>query len=241
MTATIERARALLGEDNISEEVFDITEGPDRKGNYLLVCGQKKVRAHPSRILRINPDGAPVFRTATALMAKCPDCDEEVLVEMGAETAECPEHGEFPLDWSEVESGVTPATPEQLVQPKLKTKSARTPKPRAPKPARKSKMPALIPFDDMKKAGEVWTKGGIKFDYHDYDVQAIVFIIWGDSPRKMTFNSYNGTWGKSSHDDKLQAFIDGTQKTGRNDWHPITKGADAVRKKLEKDGYQRVK
>lgn len=240
MTETMEKARALLGEDNISEEVFDIIEGPDRKGNYLLACGTKRMRTHPSRILKINPEGAPVYRTATTLCVACPECEEEVLAELGSETAQCDDHGSFPIDWSEVDSGPSPATPEQLVQPKLKTKPSRVQKPRSPKPARKSKTPALIPFDIMKKAGEVWIKQA-PFDYPEYTLEPIVFIIWGDNARKMTFNSYSGTWGKHSHDDKVHAFIDGSQKTGRNDWHPITKSADAIRKKLEKDGYQRVK
>lgn len=238
MTAVQERARVLLGDDKLSDDVFDITDGPDRKGNYLLVCGARQARVHPSRILRINEDGATIYRTETELMADCPECSAAVVIQLGAEQGACAEHGEFPVDWSEVESGPCPALPETLIQPKIKIKQPKQNKPRTQKPVRKSKQPTDIPFEEMKKLGEVWIKQA-HFDY-DQTQEPVCFIIWGASPRKMCFNCYNRAWGTNSREDKLRAFIAGGARQGKNDWHPVTKTKEQTRKKLEKDGYQRL-
>jgi len=237
-----QKARILNAEDVITEDVYTIVEGPDRKGNFLLVndATQKRARAHPTRILKLNPEGSPVFRQDTEMRAKCPKCDTTVVAEIAQEEIVCPEHGTFPLDWSKIDAGVRPAVPEPekkttgIVKAAKKAKAAS-----GEKTQRRAKAPIQIDFDAMRAAGEIWTKAGVEFDYPGFDVKAHILLIEaGADSRKLCFNSYNGTWGKKSKDEDLQLFLTNQRGPGNKVIGYFVKGTlDQERRKLEKSGY----
>ena len=241
-----QKVRILTGDDTISSDVFEVTGAPDHRGNFLLVSivnkGEtpRKVRAHPSRMLKINPEGSSVYRSEdnTTLYAKCPKCSAEIPVEIGAEIVMCPDHAGFPVDWSKVDAGVRPHVAEVAQDPKSnkKTKQAKA---SAPQGARRSKQPLTIDFAAMKANGEVWTKSGVEFDYPEFEVLAHVLVIDdGTNSRKLCFNSYNKTWGKKSKDDDLKLFFaNKVNSSGKNVGYYLKNGVDAERKKLEKSGY----
>lgn len=241
-TPEYQKSRVLRGTDIISEEIYDIVEGPDRKGNYLLTCGQRTVLVNPSRMLTINEGAPAVYRTPTELKVACPGCSSPITVEIGSNTAECvcdDSDGEFTIDWSKIESCVRPAPPEEKAKTRIKKKPTKS-KASGQRQTSKSRGSMKIDFDELKRVGELWTKAGVKFDYVDYVVDSHAVLIFGQKPRKFFFNSYNGTWGKKSGDDKLQAFIDNVPRVGKSDWHQSTKAPEQERKKLERQGYIRI-
>jgi uncharacterized Zn finger protein (UPF0148 family) len=237
-----QRARILNPEDVITDDVHTIIEGPDYKGNYLLLneTTQKRTRQHPTRILKINEEGVAVYRhNDTEMRADCPDCKCPQTVEIPQETIQCPEHGKWTINWGTIESGPRPASADAgkkmaTSRPlKSKTKSA------AKKSIGRSKSPMAIDFEAMKQAGELWTKTGVDFDYVQYEVKAHVLIIDdGVNSRKMCFNSYNGTWGKKSKDEDLALFISDQRAPGsKTIGYYIKVGVENERRKLERSGY----
>lgn len=110
---------------------------------------------------------------------------------------------------------------------------------KAKKPQKATKMkaePIVVDFEELKKIGELWTKSQIKFDDPNTDVKAHVLIIAGDQPRKLCFNTYNGTLGKKGNKLPLDEFVSGTA-TSRVSWYNI-KNLDTARKTLQEDGFE---
>lgn len=241
MAMVNQQVRILNGEDEISDHIYTIVEPEDRKGNFLVQNNhtQKKARVHPTRMLQFNPEGSKVYRHETELRAKCPHCDTGVTVEIGNTSAMCAQHGGFAIDWSQISAGPRPASPE--VAKKVPAgKAARKPKTPAER-AQKQKAHATdkIDFAALRKAGQLWTRTGVEFDYPGFEVKAHVFIIEdGDDSRKMCFNSYNETWGKKSREEHLKHFIENKLMPGGEKVGYTIKGTiEAEHKKLEKTGY----
>ncbi len=110
---------------------------------------------------------------------------------------------------------------------------------KAKKPQKAAKMkaePIVVDFEELKKVGELWTKSQIKFDDPNTDVKAHVLIIADDKPRKLCFNTYNGTLGKKGNKLPLEDFANGTS-TSKITWYNI-KNIDSARKTLQEDGFQ---
>lgn len=240
----IQKARILNAEDVITSDIYTITEGPDRKGNFLLVndSTQKRARAHPTRILKLCPGGSQVYRDGTAMVAKCPTCDAVVHVEIAQENSKChddPTHQEFDLDWSMIDTGPRPALKEP--EKKTATKTAKHPKATPQRPTKQVKVTADIDFAAMRAVGEVWTREGVEFDYPSYDVKAHVLVIAdGENSRKLCFNSYNGTWGKKNRSDDLHLFIqNATTPSGKTVGYFLKGTLEQEHHKLTKGGYAR--
>ena len=71
------------------------------------------------------------------------------------------------------------------------------------------------------------------------DVKAHVLLIVDDNPRKLCFNTYNGTLGKRGNSLPVTAFQNDEMPEGKRLWFHV-KNADKQRQKLLKDGYERV-
>lgn len=237
----METARVLLGNDTISDDIFSIQDGPDRKGSFLLVSTadeNRRVRAHHSRLLRVCADGAAIVKTDTALTSACPDCGHDCTIEVGDTQATCPTHGKFAIDWGKIEPGRRPAVKEP--HKKVTTIARSNAKTKAGKSQQKKQRASMdIDFDAIKKIGELFTKSGVEFDYPGYVVKShTVLIDDGDNSRKYCFNSYNGTWGKKSKDVDLQSLIN-NDCTKKNVWYYLKRTLAQERKKLEDNGYVR--
>lgn len=243
------KARVITAEAKISKEIWEILEeeGKDHKGNFYLQeeDGKRKIRAHPKRILPIRDDAAGVVHNDGTFTAKCPQCDVEAQVDVGKEnsSAECSEHGSFQLNWSDTGHGhlIAKLMPQETKstnsQPSKKAAGSK----KQPA-AKKQQSSATIDFDVMKKAGELWTKGGVNFDYPEYTVRTHTFIVIDDdeTARKYCFNSYNGTWGKKSKQNDVERFIaNQPAANGRKLGFGIKGTIEQERKRLEKAKYVR--
>jgi hypothetical protein len=108
--------------------------------------------------------------------------------------------------------------------------------------AKKSKVvkmkqePSVVDFEELKKIGELWTKSQVRFDDPNTDVRAHVLILLSDPPRKLCFNTYNGTLGKKGNTLPLDDFVKGESST-KISWYNI-KDINAARKTLESNGFQ---
>jgi hypothetical protein len=87
------------------------------------------------------------------------------------------------------------------------------------------------------KSCELWTKKDIKFDNPKMDVRAHVLLYTGTPARKLCFNTYNGTLGKSSKVLPIEAFLaDKTNADQKKVWYNVA-DIDKARLQLQKDGY----
>ena len=80
---------------------------------------------------------------------------------------------------------------------------------------------------------ELWTQGQVTFDHAKFDVAAHVLLFTGENPRKLCFNTYNGTTGKKGEQLPIEAFLKGEKVSGSYS----VKDLDKAREKLTKDGY----
>lgn len=147
--------------------------------------------------------------------AVCPFCGYINCVNMNDQSTVFKCHGELNLYWI-----------DRTINKAKKTQKA----------AKMKSEPILVDFDELKKIGELWTKSQIKFDDPNTDVRAHVLIITGDAPRKLCFNTYNGTLGKKGNTLPLEDFVNGTSVT-KATWYNI-KNLESARKTLQDGGFE---
>lgn len=78
-----------------------------------------------------------------------------------------------------------------------------------------------------------------KFNNPQIDSRSVVIIHNSDSPRKMQFNTYNGSLGKKSAALPLEAFNNNQMPAGKCPWVPIASLA-AEEQRLIKGGYTKI-
>lgn len=223
--------RILTVEDIISEEIYEILEGPDYKGNYLIYHKDKprKIRAHPSRLLFINPEGIPAERREYNLAAKCPKCNNDIIIGIGQIHATCCENT-FQLDWGPIEPGPRPVSPESKKPKKIDPQKVSRTKAKFEK--------NQIDINHIASICELWVKEGIAFNApHVTVVSHAAIIDDGDNSRKFMFNSYNGSWGGKDRTADLESFISGKRIDNRQTFHFIRITMEQERQKLTKAGY----
>lgn len=230
-------------------------ERSDRKGHVLLreQTGTRTVRVHYRRILiAAAVDGkAVVVESHDQLWALCPEEGQPVAVKAGDDAMVCPQCSKsYPLHWMGVkpmaDAAKTAEKPAKEKGPKPEKAKAAAPKTAAPKREPKPpREPITVDLNAMAKLPhcELYTKSNVKFDHHSIDVKAHVLLCVGTNPRKLCFNTYNGTLGKKATELPIDAFVKGeTVKTGKKDtpWFPVP-DLDKARTKLQKDGYELAK
>jgi len=226
------QARLMTPEGGVSEELYEIVGPVDRK-HCVTAIGQDstKKRLHKERLLPVNSLGKLVAVTHNGkLKAACPDCFRPLVVVGGF--AECPIHGKKPITSHEHPNGVdnqVAAVPE-----------------REPTMA-KNETAAAIDLAQVTNFGcELWTKPQLKFSDPRTDVQSHVLLA-DNPPRKLCFNTYNGTLGKrkkSKTDDnflqQLQAFKDNVSVSPNGTAvYPLKGTLEDARNRLVKASYVR--
>lgn len=216
----------------------------DRKGHIVLQPEEgsgKELKVHFRRVLPVEIDGkAPVIESVDKYRAICPGCGCVVDVDPSDTTINCSKCGETELYWL----GAKPMTETKTAvqQPKADKKPAATPP--TTKSEKTVQQPIRVDFNKLRSLPdcELWTKQHVKFDHPDVDLKAHALLFVGENPRKLCFNTYDGTLGKKSVDLPIEEFIkDGVVTTGKRQkpWYPI-KDVEKSKAKLVKDGYEKA-
>ena len=216
--------RILQLDGKISDKVYIIRSEAarsDSSGNLeILEKGSGKViKVHHRRILPLDAYGCAVA-FGDQNRAVCPKCGK--LFTPSEDGITCPDDGFFTLYWI----GEKPMTA---------TKEKKEKTPRAPKEVKepiKADIDQLLVLDDC----ELWAKP-VKFDHPGVDVLSYVLLHTDDEePRKLCFNTYDGTLGKKGKPLPIDEFVANKHKTN------IFAVKDLVkeRTKLVNSGYEKL-
>ena len=218
-------ARILQLDGKISDKVYIIRPEDNRSdssGNLEILEKEsgKVVKVHHRRILPLEAFGcAAAFGDQNR--AVCPKCGR--LFIPSEDGINCPDDGFFTLYWI----GEKPMTA---------TKDEK--KEKAPKVTKVVQEPIKIDLDQLLALEncELWIKP-VKFDHPGLDVNAYVLLnLDEDEPRKLCFNSYDGTLGKKGKPLPIEAFMSGHQKANIFGVKDIVK----ERTKLVNNGYEQL-
>lgn len=204
----------------ISKDVYiKVTDKPDKNGRYTIqnVKTQELLPIDPSRIVPASAFGkALCINGSQKYRIVCPvdRCQSEMYSE-DKKTAVCKQHGTFELFHCGAHT-MPNAQSEAKLEPKEKNET--------------------INIDEtyLAQYGEVWAKSA-DFDHANIAVLSIT-ILAIDPPRKMCFNTYDGTLGKKSSDPVAELGLEdfkagGLGKKGKALKHPIETERDLLRKK----------
>ena len=207
----------VINEQGKQESGFKIfTPKVDRDGLISVEKDGCVVRVNPKRLVTGEP-------MATATAPKSPvTVTEDPAV--SADDLEIADSVETP------EGTPEPAPTEgKVIKPKIvKPKAAKPPK--AVKPAKTPKVVAQANLAQMATQGELWSRNGVEFDGKTQC--STICLIFAKQGRYLSFNTYNGGFGKKGKLPPIQGVLDG-EKLG----YPIN-DLDKLHEKLVKDGYK---
>jgi hypothetical protein len=246
MEAEAPRVRILNLDGKISDQRYImVDQKPDKKGLLVVVDAVtgNQIKINHKRVLTdCSDEHAVVLPSGDKYRAICTKCTFVTDVVVGNEWLECPDHGLIRLRWKERkhkmnESAVDTVAKGGIAKPKNDVKTADGGDSHNADP--KSVAPTLIDFAKLSQTPhvEVWTKKNIQFDHAKMDVRAHVLLFVGENPRKMCFNSYDGSAGKKNvlpFDD----FVAGA-KTDKKSWYDV-KDVQKTRDKLLNSGYEKM-
>ncbi len=223
----------------------------DRKG-LVAICKHDQstsLRVQSRRILPSGIDGMiPVIESNNKYRAVCNKCQNVLEISGATDNIKCERcDQELLLLWTgdkPMNDAVETATESKIVD----NPKAKTPKPKAEKKMSKtvaSQEPTKINLTEIAKSPnlELWTKRSVKFDHVEVDVQAHALLFIGDNPRKLCFNTYDGTLGKKTKSLPIESFVKDEEvttekKPAHKPWFPI-KDLEKARAQLKKNGYER--
>jgi hypothetical protein len=234
-----QEVRILTLDGRVSAEQYRIeTEKADRRGLITLIESgtSRQIKVNQRRVLVNSTDGEVlVIQTGDKFRAVCPKCSHVVEVTPSDDIMECPTHGRHQLHWKKGERPMA----ETTAKPKKPTtaKAAAKPSPeKKPKAATRDIIAVDLDAIRKLKGCELWTKK-VRFDHEKIDVQAHVLLSTDNNPRKLCFNTYDGTLGKKSEPLPIEEFCQ--DKSGdKKAWFPIT-DLEQTRNKLTKSGYEK--
>jgi hypothetical protein len=219
--------RLLVSDGTISNELYDIIGPADRKNCIYVSDGKKQLRVHKERILPPDSLGKLVaISHGGKLKTACPICSRVLIVDR--RIAECPVHGKQKVTSNEYLNNQDDQ-PTEKQEEEIMSKTDTT---------------TTVDFAVVAQyCVELWTKQQLKFSDPRTDVQSHVLLA-DEPPRKLCFNTYNGTLGKkkSNTEDgflaQLAAFKNNvTQTPSGTSIYPLSGTLDDARKRLEKSGY----
>lgn len=206
--------RYLEADGRVSTELCEVKETGLRNNRVVVTPHgtNRRIQVNKRRLLPPTADrAATVVEDGDRYKALCPRCGKSIAFLSGATEADCLEHGKFPLHWlgvkpmsvDESNTGTKPprAPKEDKVakppreRPRVVPKEPKAPKEPASKKTQATRELQTVDLDAIARRGELYTKGGVKFDHVHVTVLAHVLIV-GD--RKYCFNTYNGTMGKKA-------------------------------------------
>lgn len=228
------QARILKLDGHASEEVYTVlADQADRRGHVLLQEPKtgKQFPVNQRRVLpQLSDDTAVVVESADRCRAVCPRCPYLVEVRAGDEIMECPDHGSFKLHWLGVKPMADATTTKKQGQPSATKSGDKT---------SQAAEPVQVDFESLAKLEdcELWTKSNVRFDHSTVDVKAHVLLYTGDSPRKLCFNTYNGTLGKRGKPLPIDGFLADEPVQDKKPWF-VVKDLEKTRQTLQQKHYE---
>lgn len=218
--------RVLLTDGTVSNKTYRVLQSkPDRKGLILLLenDSDRQIKVNQRRVLdNVNEGESFAIQLGDKFRAKCPHCTYTHEIVEYIESINCPVHGLIKLVWK---NGVN------IMSATAETK---------PEKAEKvEKVPVKVDFSALLENGfcEIYTKKNVQFDHEKVDVRAHVMLYTGEDPRKMCFNTYDGSLGRRSKSLPFDAFFANTAVDNKRHWYAVA-DLDKTRAKLIKDGYE---
>lgn len=192
-----------------------------------LKSGSVIVKDPAGEILKVNPDRILYTNSASSVVvydengkayAVCPDCKTPIPVsvklgENGEINCNCPQHGDFKCHNND----------------KIKPQKAPKATNDISKPISK-----FVDFEKIAQLGELWVKDGVSFDHEKTEVQSCL-VIFENHNRYITFNTYNGSYGKKNSRPAFEEMADGS-KLGYE-----IKNISSLRNKYSSRGYRLYK
>jgi hypothetical protein len=221
----------------------------DRKG-LVTICKKDKSETLRVQSRRLLPSGSgsqvPVIESNNKYRAVCDNCLNVLEISGASDNVQCDRcDKQLLLLWT----GDKPMSDavETTTESKIVNKKTKSTKPKAEKKMSKpatGQEPTKINLFEMAKSSnlELWTKRSVKFDHVEVDVQAHALLFIGDNPRKLCFNTYDGTLGKKTKSLPVEQFIKDEEvitdkKPAHKPWFPI-KDLEKARVQLKKNGYE---
>jgi len=239
--------RILSLDGTISKESYvTIQERSDRNGHIKVrdANSSREINVHFRRILPRSIDGnACVIESRDKYWVICPGCGQNDEVSANSNSFTCSKCAKtYPLHWLGVRPMASKTTTKPTSTAKKEDKKKDSPSPnKAPKAI---KEPIKVDLGALTKLGqcELWTNSRVKFDHERIDVKAHVLLFTGTNPRKLCFNTYNGTLGKKATELPVGDFVENKTPKGakKGHWFPVS-DLEKTRAQLAKNGYERAK
>jgi hypothetical protein len=231
------RVRILGIDGHVSRQSYTIlSERADSKG---LVCVKeqrtnRELKIAQRRIIpfAVDKNKAVVIESNNKYYAVCPKCPIVFDIKPDHTDINCPDHGIHELHWLGEKPVVnTTQTTESSLSTSAQPSVAKKKKPQEP---------VKVDLDKIAttKDCELWSKTSIQFNHESITVISHALLYVGDNPRKMCWNTYDGTMGKKHREINIEAFVTNDEQNKSHTIYQI-KDIESERKRLEKKGYTR--
>jgi hypothetical protein len=217
MTKTIKVGDTIkvLSPLGIIEDGFTIHQDDRTKSGSVIVENKEGefIKIHPDRIIDQTDGDSVIVYEHNEAVAPCPQCGKLIKISSDQTELNCPEHGVFKAHISD----------------KIKTTSKMKAASQSNKSATK-----FVNLDSLSKIGELWVKDDVNFD-HDHVEVMTCCIIFEKQSRYITFNIYNGSYGRKNKKPPFDEVLDG-KDVGYN-----IKDISTLRNKYIAKGYKKYK
>ena len=222
----------------------------DRRGLVaVLSASGELLKVHHKRVITdASQITAKVFELDSQMQVLCPECMHIERVDSSGNQFTCPQCSiTFKTHWigntKTMSTEVTEDTGTAVTDAPV-AKTARVKKEKvaaAPRTPKEKPAPAVLDLVALAATPncELWTKGQIKFDHAKTDVKAHVLIFTGENPRKISFNTYNGSLGQKADGLPMTDFLAGTTTKDKAPWFTVD-DITKLQAKLTKTGYAKA-
>ena len=209
----------------------------DRKGLISIQNDNQKLLVQSRRIVPFDANHkSPVIETNNKYRTICNNCSNVLEITGSIESIDCEKCGKnLTLFWN----GERPVT--EILETRTDGQTAKITSNKSGK--KMTETPKKFDMGELTnhKNFELWTKRSVKFDHVEVDVQAHVLLFTADNPRKLCFNTYDGSLGKKATSLPIDAFakdeaITTEKKASHKPWFYV-KDIEKARAQLKKNGY----
>lgn len=201
--------------------IIDI-ERSDRRGSVVLIDPKgNRLKVHHKRVVEFLDDKSTVVESNGAFWSLCPKDGSMTKVDASVDKVTCSQCNlTHETHWIGVKPMQVVKQPKEVKEKAVKEKAVKE-KPVKEKPQKVVVKPAILDVSELKKLTniEVWVKN-TAFGSATMDVKSYVLLFTGDNPRKLCFNTYDGSLGKKITELPIKEFIaDGPMAKLR--WYPV--------------------
>lgn len=231
------QCRILKVDGTISKETYTLhSSSSNRKGIVSILSVDGGItQVQYRRIIPLSgSDKAAVIESGNKLRTVCPKCNYIGTLAGSEDHLLCPNCGPIELLWLSQKSVVETSKKPKKAKQEKNMENATQAAERKAKTGQQIDLAAIA----KTKGCELWTKKNIKFDNPKIDVRAHVLLFTGTPARKLCFNTYDGTLGKTSKTLPIEAFLsDKIDADTRKSWYNVA-DLQKARNQLQKDGYE---